>query len=322
MRSLSIGLMLPNSSPLATGENIEIVAAQAEALGFDSVWLGDHVVMPRQVASYHAYTPDGSWPGNPDAPRLEPIITLTWIASRTRRLRIGLSVLVVPYRNPLVAAKMLATLDALSGGRLTVGCGAGWLEEEFAALNLDTFAERGEVTDECLRIYKAIWTEPVPQFSGRFFRFANVTCDPKPVQRPHPPLWIGGNTSRAVRRAAELGDGWQPLRVDLPTFASLVQELREQAAQRGRDPDALTVSLRVTVDPFGAGAGDRTPNPDDARTPLRGSPDAVAEGLGRYVSAGARDLIVEFRRTLPSLAAWVESMDWVIRELKPRLAAT
>lgn len=323
MLGLRLGFTLPNSGPLASADHIELVAERAEHLGFDAVWLGDHIVMPRSVASRYPYTADGVWPANPEYPCFEPIVTLSYLASRTTALRLGLSVLIVPYRNPIATAKMLATLDTFSRGRLIVGCGVGWLEEEFRALGLDTFARRGEVTDEFIRIFKVLWTEESPSFDGRFHKFANITCDPKPAQHPHPPLWIGGNTKRAVQRAAALGDGWQAVRIDQPTFAARVRELRDRVAERGRDPESLTVSLRAVLDPLRSASDGRGTNPGDARSPLSGSADEVAEGLRGYVRVGAQDLVFEFpRNKLTSMAAGLELMDWVMSELRPRLASS
>ncbi|MBI2321437.1 MAG: LLM class F420-dependent oxidoreductase [Chloroflexi bacterium] len=319
MPAPTLGFILPNSGPLATAQNIELVAQRAESHGLDAVWIGDHIVMPRQVASRYPYAADGAWPANPEYPCFEPLMTLAYVAGHSARLRLGLSVLIVPYRNPVVTAKMLATLDTLSRGRLTIGCGVGWLQEEFQALGLSTFPRRGEVTDEFLRAFKVLWTERSPSFSGQFYQFANITCDPKPVQKPHPPLWIGGNTDRALRRAAALGDGWQAIRVDQPTFAAKVRRLQELATRQGRDPRTLTVSLRVVIDPFGSGPA----NPGDGRAPLSGPTEALVEGLRQYVAAGAQDLVLEFRRNLlTSIASGLEVVDWVASELKPRLATS
>ncbi|MBI3969257.1 MAG: LLM class F420-dependent oxidoreductase [Chloroflexi bacterium] len=323
MPGLTIGFILPNSGPLATAAHIELVADHIERLGFDTVWLGDHIVMPRNVASRYPYTEDGAWPANPAFPSFEPIVTLSYVAARTTRVRLGLSVLVVPYRNPVATAKMLATLDNFSRGRLTVGCGVGWLEEEFRALGLSTFRNRGAVTDEYLRIFKVLWTERSPSFLGRFHEFADITCDPKPVQQPHPPLWIGGHTSAALRRAVELGDGWQAVRIDQPTFAACTQELRERAARAGRDPESLSISVRLVVDPFRAASEGRAPDPNDASAPLSGSPEEVAEKVRGYIQAGAGDLVFEFpRNRLTSMSAGLDIMNWIGEELRPRIQAS
>jgi probable F420-dependent oxidoreductase len=244
---MQFGVQLPHLGPLVSGEGTVALARRAEALGFDSAWVGDHVVYP---AGYAARFGEACF---------EAVTMLTWVGARTERIRLGTGVLVLPYRNPLVLGKQMATLDALCGGRTIVGVGVGWLEEEFEAVGA-SFADRGAVTDEHLRVMRALWEQEEPAFEGALFRFAAVCARPRPAQRPAPPVWIGGNTPRALRRTAALGDGWLPI-WHAPTG-------------RGYAPAALA-DARERLAAFAAAAG-------------RGTTPEVA-GLLPLAFAGARD---------------------------------
>src|SRR5262245_7238089 len=183
------------------------VATRAEALGFESVWVPEHLVFPTVIRSRYPYSADGVPPVRVDAPHLDPLIVLTHLAATTRTIRLGTNVYILPLRHPLLTARLAVSVDQLSGGRLSFGSGVGWLAEEFAAIGVD-FATRGARTRECVRALKALWTEAEPAFAGKFFTFGPVKFEPKPVQRPHPPLLFGGESDTALRRAATLGDGW------------------------------------------------------------------------------------------------------------------
>lgn len=188
-------------------EHMASVAQRAEALGFESVWVPEHLVFPTRIVSHYPYAKDGVPPINPATPLLDPLILLTQIAARTERIRLGTNIYILPLRHPLQTARMAMTLDLLSNGRLEFGVGVGWLAEEFAAAGVD-FATRAGRTRECVRAIKALWTESEPEFHGRYFSFGPVKFEPKPVQKPHPPLIFGGETDAALKRAAALGDGW------------------------------------------------------------------------------------------------------------------
>ena len=208
---MDFGCVFPNRGPLATPANLLRVAEKAEALGYDTVWFSDHIIIPTEVKSFYPYHPSGQMQFNPSEPYWEPLTAMSYVAGRTSRLRLGTSVLVLPYRNPVVTAKMLATLDVLSNGRVTLGAGVGWMEEEFNAIGLDTYSRRGTYSDECIRIFRELWTRDNPSFQGEFHQFSNVRCEPRPVQPGGIPIWVGGHTPQAIRRAARLADGWQPL---------------------------------------------------------------------------------------------------------------
>lgn len=206
-------------------EHMTSVAQRAEALGFESVWVPEHLVFPTQIVSRYPYAKDGVPPINPATPLLDPLIVLTQIAARTERIRLGTNIYILPLRHPLQTARMAMTLDLLSNGRLEFGVGVGWLAEEFAAAGID-FETRAGRTRECVRVLKALWTESEPEFHGRYFSFGPVKFEPKPVQKPHPPLIFGGETDAALKRAAALGDGWYGVGHSPESAAVQTQKLR------------------------------------------------------------------------------------------------
>ena len=288
------GFYLPTRGRTATPEDLEALVRRGEALGFASVMIADHIVFPSVVTSKYPYTVSGVFPGQGDA--LEQLALMAFIAGKTERLRLVTSVMILPYRNPVATAKTLATIDVLSRGRVTVGVGVGWLREEFEALGAADFDRRGAVSDEYLRIFKALWTESPVSFAGEFYRFEDVRCLPEPVQKPHPPIWIGGHSKAALRRVARLGDGWHPVGANpaVPlTPADLrrdLDELYRLTEAEGRDPSALTISYKAPLydvsRPVAAGAD---------RRPFSGSPDQVAEDIATYERLGVSELIFDFR---------------------------
>ena len=183
---VTLGCSLPSRGPMASPQALRSLAQRAEELGFDSAWVSDHIILPRQVDSFYPYSPDGVPVFSPDQPYYDPLSTLNFLAGCTHRLRLGTHVLIIPYRNPVLTAKMIATLDTLSEGRVTLGIGVGWMEEEFRALGLDTFADRGAVTNEYLRVFKELWTQENAEFNGRFVQTSGAGFLPKPVQQPQP----------------------------------------------------------------------------------------------------------------------------------------
>ncbi len=257
------------------------IARRADEAGFDSIWAIDHIVIPASgvyVFGENVY---------------EQLVVLAHLAAVTERVRLGTSVMVVPYRNPIVAAKMLATIDALSGGRLILGVGSGWLEEEFDTLGAD-YASRGAVTDEALDTFVSLWTR---RDEGRSGRFAEIRFAPTPVQDPHPPILIGGNSRRAIRRAVELGQGWHPTTVlseaELVALAGHLQTSWEAAGRRGKPEIALGIPVLVTETP---------PDPEETWLGARmvaGSPEEIVAELRKlsgfvthfviHVVAGTRE---------------------------------
>ena len=265
------------------------LVTSADALGFDSVWVGDHVVIPRQIASAYPYSPTGTPPFQPDEPALEPLTLLSYLAGCTSRVRLGVSVLIVPHRNPLYAAKVLSTLDVLSGGRVICGVGSGWMREDFDALGLN-FARRGDETDEWVRIFKTCWLESEPEYHGRLYGFAKVKFEPKPVQKPHPPVWVGGNSRRAMRRAIELGDAWHPGWSRPDQLATQRRELEAMAAKAGRDPATIDLTLLRPMQILDRPAA-------GPRRALIGTPEQVVEDIQSYEAVGVSHLVLGFRTT-------------------------
>jgi probable F420-dependent oxidoreductase len=249
---MEFGFNLPISGPLSSPEDAVRIAAEGEALGYAYLTLTDHIVLPDVKAPGYPYSESGEFFGEGPQNRLEQLSAAAYLAARTRKIRLVMAVMVVPYRPAVLAAKMLATIDVLSGGRLVLGIGAGWLEAEFDALGAPPFAERGAVTDEYLQAFRNLWSEEAPRFAGRHVRFDDILFAPKPVQNPHPPIWVGGESPPALRRAARLGDAWYPIGSNnrhlldsLPRYRAAVARLRQYAAEAGRDPAAIALAYRV-----------------------------------------------------------------------------
>ena len=221
--------------------------------------------------------------------------------------------LILPYRNPVLTAKILATLDVLSGGRLILGAGVGWMEEEFQAMGLDTYAQRGEVTDEYIQIFKELWTSDDPEFHGKHYDISGAGFLPKPVQKPHPPIWIGGHTNPAIRRAATLGDGWMPIGLRPPAglepeeMAEKVARLRRITARAGRAEDA--VDLVFSTDCV------FQDEPGADRRMVSGRPEQIAADLRQYQDLGVRHFIFSF--PADSAAQQQEAMERFSREVMP-----
>ena len=288
------GFYLPTRGGCATADALETIVQRGEALGFHSVMIADHLVFPTVVASKYPYTVSGVFPGGGDA--LDQLSLMAFVAGRTRSLRLVTSVMILPYRNPVPTAKMLATIDVLSRGRVTVGVGVGWLREEFEALDAPDFERRGAVSDEYLRIFKALWTQDPASFEGEFYRFQTLRCVPHPVQKPHPPIWIGGHSGPALRRAARYGDGWHPVGAN-PAVPLRPAELRASldalarlTEAEGRDPSTLTISFKAPVyDPSVTTLTGRD------RRPFSGAPQQIADDIGAYEKVGVSELVFDFR---------------------------
>ena len=314
--SVTFGCSLPSRGPMAGPEALRSLAQAAEALGFDSVWVSDHIVLPKQVSSFYPYTPDGVPAFRSDEPYYEPVSTLSFLAGCTQRVRLGTHVLILPYRNPVLTAKMLATLDVLSGGRVVLGVGAGWMEEEFQALGLDTYRERGAVTNEYIRLFKELWTKADPAFHGKHYQVSEVGFEPKPVQKPHPPIWIGGHTTPALRRAAQLGDGWMPIGLRPPAvldpaeLSGKINELRALTKQAGRPEDAVAVCFSTNVG-FGAQGASERPL-------MKGRPEEIAADLLHYRAVGVQHFILSFQAD--TVTGVQTAMETFAREVLPQVA--
>ncbi len=236
---MKFGLAFAASVGLAPDTALEI-ARVAESSGFDSVWGGEHVIMPSKIESAYPYTEDGSVPAGPETPIPDPLIWLAYVAAAAPTLRLGTCILILPQRNPLILAKELSTLDSLSGGRVELGIGVGWMKEEFEALGVPWEA-RGARNDEYIEAMRLLWSGSAVEYHGRFVDFDEVTCNPSPPGGSIP-IIVGGDTERAIRRAARLADGYFPGSTDPEQLGQLITSVRAEAAANGRDPDGIEVS--------------------------------------------------------------------------------
>ena len=287
------GFYLPTRGPTATRDGVLKLAREGERLGLHSAMIADHIVFPVESTSAYPYTLDRKHPGGGDA--LDAFSILGVVAGATERLRLVTSVLVLPYRNPVLTAKMVATLDVLSGGRVTLGVGVGWLKEEFEALDSPDFDKRGAVSDEWLAIFKQLWSQSPATFKGEFYSYSDIRCEPFPLQKPHPPIWVGGHSKAALRRTARYGDGWHPVGAiaasPLPPqeMKAHLNTLRQMTEAEGRDFSALTISYKAPL--YDTGVPDR----DGTRRTFSGSPDDIAGDIRTFAAIGIDELIFDFR---------------------------
>jgi probable F420-dependent oxidoreductase len=236
---MKFGLAFASSIAIDHKASMEI-CRRAETAGFESLWGGEHVILPSKIESSYPYTADGKIPAMPDTPIPDPLIWLAFAAAAAPSMRLGTCILIVPQRNPLILAKELATLDQLSGGKVELGLGVGWLEEEFQALGVP-WARRGARNDEYIEAMRTLWSGPEVEFHGEFVDFPKVTCSPRPVQ-PTIPILVGGDSDVAIRRAARLADGYFPGEGDVDRLASLISRVRQAAEDHGRDPDEIEIN--------------------------------------------------------------------------------
>jgi probable F420-dependent oxidoreductase len=246
---LTFGIRVPNSGPLATEQSMVAVAREAESLGYDSVWVHDHLTWSDEIHRTHISSgADHSEEGNQSPDFYEAMTSLSYLAGLVHSIRLGIACVVVPCRNPLLAAKQIATLDMLSKGRLDIGVGIGSpstiKSREYEVLGVNR-KQRGKIADDYIRAMKAIWMSQPATYRGQFVSFENAEICPKPYQKPHPPLWVGGWTEAAMRRAAALGDGWLPAWLLPEDIARRFNELKEHAERLGRDPDAIHLGIEV-----------------------------------------------------------------------------
>jgi probable F420-dependent oxidoreductase len=246
---MKVGLAFASSIGF-DGETALEICRRAETLGFDSVWGGEHVILPDEIASRYPYTEDGKIPAEPDTPIPDPLIWLAFVAAAAPTLQLGTCILIVPQRNPLVLAKELATLDCLSGGRLELGLGVGWLKEEFGALGV-AWERRGARNDEYIAAMRALWAGPHAEFHGEFVDFDPATCSPRPVNGSIPVI-VGGDSDAAIRRAVRIADGYFPGEGDFDRLEALIGRVRRAAEAADRDPDSLAINAifgRQIADP-------------------------------------------------------------------------
>ena len=286
---MEYGFALPKTTD---GASLVRFAMAVEELGFESVWTGDHVVLPVEETDQYPYTPDGRFVARPDDPQLDAFVVLSYIASATERVRIGTTVAIVPYRNPILQAKMFATLDVLTGGRVVCGVGVGWLEKEFDVLGA-SYPNRGPVTDEYLEIFSTLWADQEPEYHGEFYDFDGIYFAPKPVQQPRIPIWVGGHTRRAIRRTIKYGDAWHPTRQTPEFVAEHLPYLRNFSEEVGRDPSEITISLKRTLHFTDLGMSEGPANRSNGA--LIASTGEVIENVEACAEIGIGQLTFDFR---------------------------
>jgi probable F420-dependent oxidoreductase len=281
---MKLGFFLPQIGPAAGPQAIVQVARRAEELGYDSLWVTDRLLYPVQPQSPYPATPDGALP-EVYKTVYDPIVTLTLAAAHTSRIAVGTSILVMSYRNPLLLAKSLATLDAISGGRLQVGLGQGWSKDEHDAVGV-SMKDRSQRGDEVVQVLKAVWGDDPVEFRGKFYQIPASHIGPKPVQRPHPPLYLAAYTPGAMKRVATHADGWHPVGVPLEGMAQMMESIRDMAREAGRDPAELKLVVRgnlmVTNAPLG-----------DDRWMFTGSRDQIQSDIQAVRRLNADELILD-----------------------------
>lgn len=275
---------------MAQPEIILELARLAEDRGFDSVWVADHVAFPVKFASQYPYAAKGEFPSRLSDPLLEPISVLGVLAGATKRVRLGTAVLVMPYRNPLLQARMLVTLDQFSGGRIELGAGVGWLEEEFEALDFHKFKQRGRATDESIEIFKAIAAGGEVGYEGEIYKFKPVFSAPGSVQRPHPPVMIGGVSDAALRRVVRHGNGWLGVAMGPGKLPERLGRLRELASEAGRPLSDIALDFKVFVN-----IGEAKRSKFDEREPGTGTEADIIDDLKRIRDLGFGRILVRSR---------------------------
>lgn len=305
---MELGVFLPISGRAATPDVLTQAAQAAERLGFAAVWSADRVVTPWRIETPYPYSDDSVFIVPPDRPFFDSMACLSFLAGRTDRVRLGISVLVLPYRHPLYWARLATTIDHLSRGRLIMGVGIGWMREEFEALDV-AYDRRGSITDEQLEAVRLLLSEEHCTFEGKHYRFRDVSFYPKALQ-PHLPIWVGGEGKPARRRAGRFGDAWFPYFVEITAeeLRAAHEDVRSAAREAGRDPDAVALTccsaIEVTHDEV----------PQDPRR-LRGSPAQLVEALLAYEQAGVEHVALQF--TVPRWPDRLAQMETFAGEVLP-----
>jgi probable F420-dependent oxidoreductase len=299
---MKIGFSLPNIGPIATAEAVTKVAQRAEALGYSSLWTIERLLYPLKLQRPYPGTPDGHLP-EIYKHVLDPLEALIYVAAQTKRIRLGTSVLDMPYYNPVVLARRLTTLDVLSNGRLNVGLGLGWSKDEMDATNAD-MTKRGALADEFLPLLKAIWTTNPVEFHGKFFNVPKSYIDLKPVQKPHPPIYLGAFVPAALKRLAKLANGWNPVFLPVPVMADMFGSIRQLAKEAGRDPSAIVMVVHAGLD-----IRDKPLGKD--RAIFSGTLEQVSDDVAACAKIGADEVFFDpaFAPGGQSLDHWLSLLD-------------
>jgi probable F420-dependent oxidoreductase len=285
---MKYGVFLPVSGRAASRKTLMQAAQQAESLGYDSVWAADRLVMPWKIETAYPYSKESTFIVPPDRPFFDTLTCLAFLAGCTENIQLGMSVMVLPYRHPLHWAKIATTIDQLSTGRLIMGVGVGWMEEEFTAMNAP-FKERGAVSDEQLTLLKQLWTEEHITFRGKYYNVDDIAFNPKPYQKPRVPIWVGGEGKYAQRRAGRYGDAWFPyfVRITPAELAARFDYVRKIAREAGRNPDELALACCLPIELTS----------DDAKQEedyLKGSLEQISERLRMFQRVGVTHIGLQF----------------------------
>ena len=279
---MKFGICLPIRLDATAADNVEI-AKKAEERGFDSVWVSDHIIMPERHRGMFSEV------------FYEPFTLLTYISAETSTISVGTSVIILPYRNPVVVAKQIATLDILSGGRVMFGIGPGWMREEFSALSVP-FNLRGKMTDEYIKALRELWTSDSPSFSGDFISYSDIKFEPKPTQTPHPPVLVAGSSEFALKRAAALGDGWQPTWVSPEDVEAGMLTIKLIAHNEQRDLDSFIWSVRNRIKIFSTKEEKDMyikNQPEGEPFALLGTPDEIKDYVSNYGDLGVSHIVLD-----------------------------
>ncbi len=308
---MHVGVFLPISGRAAGPEALREAAQSAEVQGFDAVWSADRVVTPWRIETPYPYAENHEFIVPPDRPFLDSLTCLAYLAGCTQRITLGISVLVLPYRHPLAWTRVAVSIERLAQGRLIMGVGVGWMQEEFAALGVP-FKDRGRMTDEQLEIAERLWSQERASYRGTFYRFDEIAFYPKPLRQPRIPIWVGGEGSAAQRRAARYGDAWFPYFVAITPgeLRAGFDTVRRLAAELGRDPAAVQLACCRPIELTTA------PVPQDD-TRLRGTPEQLVEALSAYHAIGVAHVALQFM--VPRWPERVEQIERFAREVLPQI---
>lgn len=291
---MKFGIALPHFGKFADKDNITRISRDAELLGFDSLWVSDHIVIPNSHKGFGEIF-------------YEPLITLSYIASLTSKIRLGTSVIILPYRNPVVLAKMISTIDVLSEGRLIFGIGIGWLREEFSSLSID-FDNRNNLTEESIKVMKVLFKEDDPNYKGQFYNISSVKFLPKPTQKPHPPIWMGGNSDIAIQFALKHCNGWHSVGLIPKEILEKVDYIKSISNKYKNELEISTrKNFQITQKKI-----------DDQKEVLRGTSDKIIEELENYMKAGVSHIVFQILGS--NLNEIIKTMETFSVKIKPQLS--
>jgi probable F420-dependent oxidoreductase len=287
---MKIGVFLPVSGKAAVPEVLTDAGQQAESLGYDSIWAAERLVQTWEMNTPYPYKEDPKWQGfvAPDVPFLEPMTCLTYLAAVTKKVGLGISVRVLPYHQPLYTARLATSIDTLSNGRLIFGVGVGWMVEEFQALGVAPFEKRGAMANEQLEIFKLLWSTDKPSYNGQFYKFPAVSVSPPPVQKPHFPIWTGGESDAAIKRAAKYGDAWfsYHVKISAKDLASKYEKVKQISREIGRaEPPDLCCCRPIDITD--------QPVPQNEED-FKGTPEQLVASLKKFKDIGVKHMALQF----------------------------